>query len=67
MGVVLISQHNYVIPHAFSLTKPCSNNIAEYNALLIRMQLTEEIGVKNLKVYGSLKLIVNQVREEYEV
>ena len=49
VGVVLISPHNYVIPHAFSLTEPCSNNIAEYNALLIRMQLTEEIRVKNLK------------------
>ena len=30
VGVVLISPHNYVIHHAFSLTKPCSNNISEY-------------------------------------
>jgi len=64
---VLISRHNYVIPHVFSLTEPCSNNISEYNALLIGMQLTEEIGVKNLKVYGDSKLIANQVHGEYEV
>ena len=31
------------------------------------MQIADEIGVKNLKAYGDLKLIVNQVREEYEV
>ena len=31
------------------------------------MQLAKEIGVKNLKAYGDSKLIVNQVREEYEV
>jgi len=64
---VLISPHNFVIPCAFLLTKPCSNNISEYNALLIGMQLAEEIGVKNLKTYGDSKLIVNQVHGEYEV
>ena len=31
------------------------------------MQIADEIGVKNLKAYGDSKLIVNQVREEYEV
>ena len=45
----------------------CSNNVAEYNALLIGMQIANKIGVKNLEVYGYSKLIVNQVREEYEV
>jgi len=31
------------------------------------MQLAEEIGVKNLEAYGDSKLIINQVRGEYEV
>jgi len=35
MGIVLISPHNYVIPHAISLTESCSNNVSEYNTLLI--------------------------------
>jgi len=59
VGIVLVSPQNYVIPRAFSLTDPCSNNVAEYNALLIGMQIVDEIGVKNLKAYGDLKLIVN--------
>ena len=37
VGVVLIFPHNCVIPCAFSLTEPCSNNVSEYNALLIGM------------------------------
>jgi len=37
VGVVLISLHNYVIPHAFSLTESCSNNVSKYNALFIGM------------------------------
>jgi len=56
-----------VISRVFSLTKPCSNNVLEYNTFLIGMQLAEEIGVKNLEAYGDSKLIVNQVRGEYEV
>ena len=67
MGVVLVSSQNYVIPRAFSLTESYSNNIAEYNALLVRMQIANEIGVKNLKAYGDSKLIVNQFCGEYEV
>ena len=59
VGVVLISPHNYVILYAFLLTEQSSNNIAEYNFLLIGMQLAEEIGVKNLKAYGDSKLIFN--------
>ena len=67
MGVVLVSPHNYIILHTFSLTEPCSNNVAEYNALLIGMQIADEIGVKNLEAYGDSKPIVNQVRGDYEV
>ena len=61
VGIVLVPPQNYVIPRAFSLTEPCFNNVAEYNALLIGMQIVDEIGVKNLEAYGDSKLIVNPV------
>ena len=37
------------------------------NALLIGLQLAHEMGVRYLKAYGDSKLIVNQVKGEYEV
>ena len=52
---------DYVIPRAFSLTEPCSNNVVKYNALFIGMQIIDEIGVKNLEAYGDSKIIVNHV------
>ena len=61
VGVVLLSPKNYVIPCAFSLTEPCSNNVAEYNALLIVMRVADEIGVKNLK--ASLKISKHTVTQ----
>src|SRR5436190_13157968 len=52
---------------AFSLTEPCTNNVAEYNALLIDLQLALQLGVRNLQAYGDSELIVNQLRGEYKV
>jgi len=41
VGVVFVSQHNHVLPRAFSLTEPCFNNVAEYNAMLIDLQFAQ--------------------------
>ena len=47
--------------------EPCSNNVAEYNALLIGLQLAQQMGVWYFEAYGDSKLIINQVKGEYEV
>src|SRR5437588_2793143 len=67
VGVVFISPQNHIIPRAFSLTEPCTNNVAEYNALLIGLQLAHRLGVRKLQVYGDSELVVNQLRGEHEV
>src|SRR5436853_3834039 len=67
VGVVFTLHQNHVIPRAFSLTKPCNNNVAEYNPLLIGRQMAHQLGVKNLQAYGDSELVVNQLRGEYEV
>ena len=54
VGVVFISLRNHVLPRAFSLTESCSNNVADYNALLIGLQLAMKWG------YATLKLMVIQ-------
>jgi len=50
--VVFISPQNYVLSRAFSLTKSCSNNVAEYEALFIGLQLAHEMGVRYLETYS---------------
>jgi len=67
VGLVFISSQNHILPRAFSLMEPCSNNVAKYNALLIGLQLAHEMGVRYLEAYGDSKMIVNQVKGEYEV
>jgi len=41
--------------------------VVEYNALLIGLQLTQQMGVIYLEAYGDSKLIINQIKGEYEV
>ena len=67
VGVVFISPQNHVLPSVFSLTESYSNNVAEYNALLIGLQLAHEMGVHYLEAYCDSKLIIIQVKGEYEV
>ena len=64
--MVFVLPHNYVLPRAFSFTKSCSSNVAEYSALLIGLQLPQQMGVQYLEAYGDSKLIVNQIKGEYE-
>src|SRR3954471_3902431 len=67
VGIILISPRDHVIPRAFSLTEPSTNNVAEYTALLMRVELAHQLGTKTLQAYGDSELIVNQLRGEYEV
>ncbi|XXG85664.1 hypothetical protein AAC387_Pa11g0701 [Persea americana] len=39
IGILFVSPDKYMIPHAFSLLEPCSNNAAEYQALIIGLEL----------------------------
>ncbi|XP_020262817.1 uncharacterized protein LOC109838801 [Asparagus officinalis] len=67
VGVVLIDPYGHVLTRAYSLTEPCSNNIAEYNALVIGLQLAQDMGVRYLEAHDDSKLIVNRIKGEYEV
>ena len=63
VGIVFVSPNDHILPRAFFLMEPCSNNVTEYNTLLIRLQLAQEMGVKYLEAYGDSKLIINHINE----
>ena len=59
VGVVFISPQNHVLPRAFSLTEPCSNNVAEYNTLRIGLQLVgPKVTIPGLCVF----MITNHIK-----
>ncbi|KAF7150604.1 hypothetical protein RHSIM_Rhsim02G0072600 [Rhododendron simsii] len=55
------------LPYAFTLTQNCSNNEAEYQALILGLEMAVEVKHLQLKVYGDSMLIINQLLDVYEV
>ena len=43
----------------------CSNNIAEYESLLLGLHLLKKLGAKRIIVFGDSELIIRQVNGEY--
>ena len=66
-GVVFVSPQRQILPYSFVLSERCSNNVAEYQALIIGLQMTIEMKIISLEICGDSKLVINQILALYEV
>ncbi|BFG25129.1 hypothetical protein CerSpe_114040 [Prunus speciosa] len=66
-GVVFITPSGGLIPYSFSLMTLCSNNIAEYKALIIGLEITLEMSINCLHAFGDSQLIVKQLNGQYAI
>ena len=64
-GILLISPHGITYKFSFTLIFPCTNNITEYEALLLGLRLAHKHGIKCLFFVGDFELVISQVREVY--
>ena len=44
---------------------PCTNNIAEYEALLLGLQLLKQLQAQKVTILGDSELIIKQIKGEY--
>ncbi|XP_049362259.1 uncharacterized protein LOC125826948 [Solanum verrucosum] len=66
-GVVLISPEQLILPFSFIQGETCSNNAAEYQALIVGLEMALDMKIPQLDVYGDSQLIINQLSGSYEV
>ncbi|XP_057815433.1 uncharacterized protein LOC131029055 [Cryptomeria japonica] len=66
-GVVLIAPSGTHIPFSFKLEFKNTNNVIEYEALLLGLAEAKKLGVKLLRVKGDAELIVKHVRGLFNV
>src|SRR5688572_21897036 len=66
IGIVLVSPSNVSFDFSSRLKTYCTNNQAEYEALLFGLELLNCMGVKHVKAFGDSQLVVQQVLEEYQ-
>ncbi|KAL0444161.1 UNVERIFIED_CONTAM: hypothetical protein Slati_2138800 [Sesamum latifolium] len=66
-GVVFVSPEKQVLIYSIVLSELCYNNDAEYQSLIIGLQMALEMGIIEMKIYGDSRLIINQLLNIYEV
>jgi ribonuclease HI len=56
------------VTYSFSvrLPAPCTNNLAEYEAVRKGMELLLEVGAEAVEIFGDSKLVISQLTEEYK-
>ncbi|XP_010278499.1 PREDICTED: uncharacterized protein LOC104612677 [Nelumbo nucifera] len=66
-GVVFVLPQREILTYSFVLTKLFSNNMAEYQALIIGLQMALNLEIHYLTIYGGSNFVINQLKTEYEV
>jgi len=65
-GVVLVSPKQETTHLSFKLTFQVTNNIAEYEALILGLNTTKDMGIRDIKVFGDVDLIIQQVNKMFQ-
>ncbi|KAI0499574.1 hypothetical protein KFK09_017780 [Dendrobium nobile] len=52
---------------SYHLSEPCTNNEAEYEALITGLELAILMEIKEIKIFGDSQLVINQVARTYKV
>ena len=66
VGLVLMSPEKVVIEKSLRLCFSATNNEAKYEALLEGMAMVQRMGGKSLKLFSDSRLVVSQVKGEFE-
>jgi ribonuclease HI len=63
----LMSPSKIVHPHIIRLDFSCTNNEAEYEYLIQRIILAQEMKIEHLSVTRNSELVINQVNQRYKI
>jgi len=65
--VAIITPEREMLKYRVQLKFPTTNNEAEYEGILMGLRVEKALEVKNLLLQSDSKLIIEQIKEEYEV
>jgi ribonuclease HI len=67
VGLIFVTPEGGIIMHSLALIQPCTNNEPEYEALITDLELSLELEIKVVRIFGDSQLIINQITGEYKV
>jgi ribonuclease HI len=65
-GVVFVSPTQETISLSYKLEFEATNNVAEYEALVLGLRAAREMGIQEVAVFGDAELVVQQIRNAYQ-
>ena len=63
----MISPEKVIVEKSLRLDFLATNNEAKYEALMMRLAMVQRMGGKSVKVFSDSRLIVGQVKGEFEL
>ena len=66
VGVVIITPDGEILKYGVRLKFPATNNEAEYEGILMELRLRKALGATNLLVQNDSKLVIGQIKGDYE-
>ena len=66
VGVIITTLDGEVLKYGVQLKFPAINNEVEYESILTGLRLGRVLGVKHLLVQNDSKLVIGQIKGEYE-
>jgi ribonuclease HI len=65
IGILLVSPRGVTYSFSVRMPAPCTNKLAEYEAVRKGMELLLEASAEAIEVFGDSKLVISQLMEEY--
>ncbi|XP_024190639.1 uncharacterized protein LOC112194654 [Rosa chinensis] len=66
VGIVVETPEGQKFQFAFQLDFTCTNNQAEYEALIVGLEILQEMGAWRVLVFGNSQLVINQMNKEFK-
>jgi ribonuclease HI len=66
VGVVLISPRGAIFEQSVRLEYFCTNNQAEYEAIILGLQILSSMDVKHVKAFGDSLLVMQQIASTFQ-
>ncbi|XP_075088518.1 uncharacterized protein LOC142170492 [Nicotiana tabacum] len=60
-GVVFVTSQGEILPYSFTVTQHCTNNVVEYQALILGLEMAVDMRQLQLHIFGDSELVINQL------
>lgn len=66
VGILFVTTQGDTIQNSFRISFACTNNIVEYEGLLIGLHMAMKWKIKSLQFDGDSQLVIRQVNDDYD-